>query len=227
MKKLLFIFCILLLIAFSAFAQEKKDTLVAKKKHIFSISQLTELNYSNDEKLTFKDNLSYEHPGYSPSLGVTVNWKLNKYFSIGTGLIIDEFYVLHYGPTGIMNSHQSFSGLGIPIIPDLFYSWKRVSIHLIPEIRVDIITGANIDYLAWNGVPNIDVEWSYNNCALKLFCPKLGASYIIYKGFSLSVYLGIKDSLAPISQTNINSPWFGIKTSLYSFMGGLGINFKL
>jgi hypothetical protein len=222
MKRIFFLFCLLLSFSFSAFAQEKKDTLVAKKKHIFSISFLNELNYSNDQRIAFREFtfspfspiILYDQPAYSYSYGVTINWKF-KYFSIGTGLMCDKFsFTYYYTPTQL-DAQNVFFFTGIPIIPDFFYTYKRFSFHFIPEIRAEILTSAYLE--SSNG---IKVFEGFNYGFLLLACPKIGISYNISKAFSLSAYCGIKCTLSPIS-TNINA-----RTYLYSCTTGLGINYR-
>jgi hypothetical protein len=216
MKRIFFLFCLLLSFSFSAFTQEKKDTVAAKEKHIFSISLLNELNYTNDTKLSFRDVSSDEHSLYSYSWGVTINWELNKYFSIGTGLINDRFYFLYNNTGGSGTTKYGFYFTGIPIIPDFFYNYRRFSFHLIPEIREDILTSA---YIEDNG---IKAEWRFGNGSLLLACPKFGISYNITKVFLLSAYFGIKYTLSPISDMyNGSGP-----LPFYAYTAGLGINYR-
>ena len=206
----------MVLISFSVFAQGKKDTIAAKKKHIFSISILNELNYSNDQRIFFKDN-SWEHSDYSHFYGATINWTLNKFFSIGTGLIIDQFSIIYYTgyPTNQFQQQEFYFINFLPIIPDFFYRWKRVSFHFIPEMRVDLFAGVKTGSMG------------FNNNILLLACPKVGVTYNISNVFSLSAYFGIKYSLAQMTNTNYNSRWWGDKLAIYSLTSGLGLNFKL
>jgi hypothetical protein len=193
---------------------------------------LGELNYANQTKLSFRNINPYEHPAYSGSLGVIISKALNKHFSIGTGIINEQFsttyFSFDFNNVVKGTASENFIFTGIPIIPDFSFSWKKVSLHFIPEIRTDFLMGDNIKYknLVYVNNPDINVAWEYNKSILMLACPKLGISYDIIYGFSISAYFGIKQTLRPISNTDRNSAWEGIETYFYSLSGGFGINYN-
>ena len=213
----------LLLISLTANSQEKKDSVVSKTKHRVSFSLLGELNYSNEMGLFYNNCLQGFNSGYSYSFGATINIALNKCFTIGTGIINDQFSMTYGGFDHNVYKTTSFNYffIGIPIVPDFHFSWEKASFNFIPEIRIDELTHDIVKTQSASG------EFLYNNKILILACPKIGITYNFIHSFSLSAYFGVKQTLRPITQTDMNSPFYGSQTSIYGTFGGLGINYKL